>query len=212
MTSRELEFSGTADADEFEEPVSNSDRIEGIRVLIAGCEDECIEQAEALVSRFRKERIALHSKAFEHKRSFRSYYAPGSRGSWCPLNLFSRFHNGSLQIYWQLVHRDRRTKAVGYKHLAKNKRGGYDLRSLLAHAHVFERDLVIEYEEEAERQRQRWLHLMKMKHYRQRMLQAHTTDTALARRLMEHPETGREPAHESTVWADWPTTEGAPAY
>jgi hypothetical protein len=164
-----------------------NDRVDGIREQVAACEALCIQQGEFLVEGFRRERIALQKRAFADKRTLRNIEKPHRVGSWCPLNLFCRFHNGSLQIYWQLVHRDKRTRSIGYKHLSKNKRGGYDLRSLLAHAHDFERELVAEYEEEAECQRQRWQHLMKAKHYLQRLGEVNRIETTLLRRSSGQP-------------------------
>ena len=203
MTSRELEFSGTGRATDEGEPLAISDRLGAIKEHIAACEVECVQEGEVLVKRFRRERIDLHREEFANKKSLTSFFKPHRRGAWCPLNLFSRLHNGSLQIYWQLVHRDRRTKSVGYTHLSKNKRGGYDLRSLLSHAHEFERDLVAEYEEEAECQRQRWLHLMKIKHYQQRTAQIDDIETAHIRRLRAQLRGPMLPPRESTNWSEW---------
>jgi hypothetical protein len=74
------------------------------------------------------------------------------------------------------------TRSIGYKHLAKSKVGGYDLRQLLGHAHEFERELVAEYEQEAQRQRQRWAQLMKVKHHLNHMSALNEQEGALLRR------------------------------
>lgn len=158
-------------------------RIDQMLVARKLCEDICIAQADNLVKNFRVERIELQRAWFEEmaaKGTPRKRHKPGT---WCPLNLFSRMHNGSLQIYWQLVHRDRVTRSLGYKHLAKNKSGGYDLRQLLGHANSFEKDLVAEYEEEAELQRLRWAQLIQVKDDLQMLKSLNGKEGALVRRI-----------------------------
>ena len=160
-----------------------NERVSDMQQQVENCEAICVTQASTLVRNFRVERIALHKKAFEESERDGRPKGKHRVGSWCPLNLFSRLHNGSLQIYWQLVHRDRHSRSVGYTYLAKKKSGGYDLRQLLAQAHDFERDLVAEYEEDAECQRQRWMQLMQVRHHLGRMKEASTAETALLTRL-----------------------------
>lgn len=140
-------------------------RIETVQKEVSSWDQHLVRQAEVLVQNFRFERIALQKQWLdEAERSGR----PKRRhtvGAWCPLNLFTRLHNGSLQVYWQLVYRDRVTRAIGFRHLAKTKAGGYDLRQLLGHANEFERGLVTEYEEEAQLQRQRWAQLKSLERH-----------------------------------------------
>ncbi len=157
--------------------------IDRMQQCLATCQEDCVLQGEVLAKNFRIERIALQKAAFEASARMGKRRASHDVGNWCPLNLFARQHNGSLQIYWQLVYRDRHTRRIGYKHIAKKKSGGYDMRSLLSHAHDFEKDLVAEYEEDAQCQRERWGHLMKTKHHLARFDAATTADTALVRRI-----------------------------
>lgn len=157
-------------------------QIEQVRQSVDTWESMCVSQASTLVSNFRKERIGLQREWFNQMARRGSTRGSHSIGTWCPLNLFSRLHNGSLQIYWQLVYRDRATRSVGYKHLAKRKAGGYDLRQLLCHANEFERDLVAEYEEEAQLQRERWAQLTKLKHHLDRMGASNEQEGALLKR------------------------------
>lgn len=96
-------------------------QIEQVRQSVDTWESMCVSQASTLVSNFRKERIGLQREWFNQMARRGSTRGSHSIGTWCPLNLFSRLHNGSLQIYWQLVYRDRATRSVGYKHLAKRK-------------------------------------------------------------------------------------------
>ena len=158
-------------------------QVGGMQLEVAGCEAICVSQASNLVNNFRIERIALQKKAFEEAERAGKARGRHSVGTWCPLNLFSRLHNGSLQIYWQLVHRDRHSRSIGYTYLAKKKSGGYDLRQLLAQAHSFEKELVVEYEEDAECQRQRWTHLMQVRHHLARLTEVSNAETALLARL-----------------------------
>lgn len=140
-------------------------RIETVQKEVSSWDQQLIRQAEVLVQNFRFERIALQKKWFDEAARSGRPRGRHTAAAWCPLNLFTRLHNGSLQIYWQLVYRDRVTRAIGYRHLAKTKAGGYDLRQLLGHANDFERDLVTEYEEEAQLQRQRWAQLKSLERH-----------------------------------------------
>lgn len=73
------------------------ERIEDIRQQVEACETVCVTQASNLVRNFRVERISLQKQAFEEARRAGSTRGSHSVGAWCPLNLFSRLHNGSLQ-------------------------------------------------------------------------------------------------------------------
>lgn len=157
-------------------------QLEQVVHSLTSVESRCAQQASILVANFRTERVWLHREWLDQIAGQGSGRGSHSIGTWCPLNLFSRLHNGSLQIYWQLVFRDRVTRSIGYKHLAKSKVGGYDLRQLLGHAHEFERELVAEYEQEAQRQRLRWAQLMKVKHHLNHMSALNEQEGALLRR------------------------------
>ena len=146
-------------------------------------DEALIRQAETLVKNFRQERIARQAEWFREAASRGRPRGRHNIEAWCPLNLFARLHNGSLQIYWQLVYRDRTTKSVGSKHLAKKKTGGYDLRRLLAHAKSFERDLVAEYEEDAQIQRLRWAQFIRLRRDLVQMADANGAEGALMKRL-----------------------------
>lgn len=145
-------------------------------------EATCVRQAETLVKNFRQERIARQADWFSQAASNGRPKGRHSVEAWCPLNLFARKHNGSLQIYWQLVFRDRATRSIGYKHLAKTVRGGYDMRRLLAHAKSFERDLVTDYEEEAQLQRLRWAQYTRLRRELIQMAKANGAEGALVMR------------------------------
>ena len=151
--------------------------------LVDASAETCIRQAENLMRNFRTERIQAQKRWFDEMQRRGVMRGSHSKGTWCPLALFARLHNGSLQIYWQLVFRDRATRSVGYKHLAKRRQGGYDLRTLLAHANDFERDLVAEYEEEARLQRQRWQALMSVRRALRQLEVANGKQGALMRRI-----------------------------
>lgn len=153
--------------------------IQHVRTAVDTWEQECVDQATVLVKNFRTERIALQSAWFRQMAAKGRPRGTHSIDAWCPLNIFARLHNGSLQIYWQLVHRDRHTRSIGYKHLAKKKSGGYDLRRLLAHAKSFERQLVAMYEEEAQLQRLRWAQLIRLRRELARMHEANHAEGVL---------------------------------
>ena len=155
-----------------------------VRKSVVGWGNTCVAQAENLVDNFRHERIGLQRAWFADMAEKPGSRASHSIGTWCPLNLFARLHHESLQIYWQLVYRDRVTRSIGYKHLAKKTTGGYDLRRLLPHANSFERDLVAEYEEEAELQRQRWARLTRLRQHLDRMALANGVEGVLMKRLL----------------------------
>lgn len=157
-------------------------QIQQIGESTAGWEDVLVAQAENLVKNFRRERIACQAEWFRETQSRGRPRGRHSIEAWCPLNLFARMHNGSLQIYWQLVYRDRTTRSLGYKHLSKKKTGGYDLRSLLAHAKSFERELVADYEEEAQLQRLRWAQFIRLRRDVGRMAEANRAEGALMKR------------------------------
>lgn len=160
------------------------------------CDEICITQANTLVKNFRVERIDLQKEWFQEMESKGTPRKKHRPGTWCPLNLFSRVHNGSLQIYWQLVHRDRITGSLGYRHLPKKKSGGYDLRQLLGHAHKFEKDLVAEYEEEAELQRRRWAKLIEVKDDLQMLKSMNGKEGALVRRF----RAARQAREQAAEW------------
>ena len=163
--------------------MSLGSRIEAIRQEAKRWDEVCVEQANVLVHNFRFERVALQKEWFEQLAKRGRPRGSHSIGTWCPLNLFTRLHNGSLQIYWQLVYRDRVTRSVGFKHLVKGKSGGYDLRQLLGHANEFERELVAEYEEEAQLQRRRWTELTALNRHLALMEQRNAVEGALVVRL-----------------------------
>lgn len=158
-------------------------RIEDTLKETRSWEIECIRQAEVLMKNFRFERIHLQKNWFDEMARRGQQRGSHSIGTWCPLNLFTRFHNDSLQIYWQLVFRNRLTRSIGYKHLAKTRTGGYDLRQLLGHAHDFERELVAEYEEEAQLQRLRWKELTLLNRHLARMQRRDGAEGELMRRV-----------------------------
>lgn len=158
-------------------------RIEAMRTETKDWEVDCVRQAEILVRNFRFERIACQREWFDLMSRQGRQKGSHSIGTWCPLNLFSRLHNGSLQIYWQLVYRDRVTRSVGFRHLAKTAVGGYDLRRLLGHANEFERELVAEYEEEAQLQRRRWSELTVLNRHIGRMHDRNEIEGALMKRI-----------------------------
>jgi len=157
-------------------------QIQQVIELVEDWDATCIRQAETLVKNFRQERIARQFEWFQQTAGRGRPRGRHNIEAWCPLNLFARKHNGSLQIYWQLVHRDRNTKSIGYKHLAKKRAGGYDLRRLLAHAKSFERDLVVEYEEEAQLQRQRWAQYTRLRRDLVHMAGANGAEGTLVKR------------------------------
>ena len=157
-------------------------QIQQVIQSVIAWDDTFIRQAETLVKNFRQERIARQAEWFRETASRGRPRGRHNIEAWCPLNLFARKHNGSLQIYWQLVYRDRSTKSIGYKHLAKKRSGGYDLRRLLAHAKSFERDLVAEYEEEAQLQRLRWAQVTGLKRNLTQLAAANGAEGSLMKR------------------------------
>jgi hypothetical protein len=160
--------------------------MEAIRGAIVELEITCIEQATTVVKNFRIERKALHDSVLEEiKATERTSYERSRKlrkVAWCQLSLFSRVADGSLQIYWQTVHRSGPGMPEVYKYIAKKKEGGYDLRQLLAKAHEFERALVKEYEEHAEHLRERWKAVKQLKAKYQTLYSASYKETALLRR------------------------------
>lgn len=163
-------------------------RMEDTIVEAKSWEKDCELQAEILVRNFRAERIHLQKNWFDEMARKGKQMGTHKIGGWCPLNLFARLHNGSLQIYWQLVYRNRLTGQIGYKHLAKTRAGGYDLRTLLKHAHDFEREHVSEYEEEAQIQRMRWKELTHLNRHLTKMLEHNNTEGVLMKRVRARTE------------------------
>ena len=160
-----------------------SNRIDKMIKELSDLEHHLAIQGGSLAKTFKDNRIELHRQWLAQMAAQGTPVSKYSVGSWCPLTLFSRYHNGTLEIYWQLVHRKKVTKTVIYKHLRKGNGDKYDLRSLLSHAHSFERELVIQFEEEASIQRTRWAYLKKATAQLQLLKRSNDAESDLLRQL-----------------------------
>jgi len=103
-------------------------------------------QALNLVEWFRRERAALQEAAGRSESGAPTY---------APLNLFARRRKGSLEIFWQEVHRTKTGRTM-YAYLRRNAKGHYTTRELMTRAKDFERELVALAEERAQKLRGQW--------------------------------------------------------
>lgn len=158
-------------------------QVEGVlECAVRRLKELLIEQGTWLAEGFRRDRIKAQTSWIHEQEAQGVSRGSLSRQIWCPLNLFSREQNGSLQIYWQLVYRSRATKKIGYQYLRRSEGGDYDLRTLFKHARDFEKDLVKEHEEEARRMRRRWSEVIGMGHRLSQFVALEAQENALRRR------------------------------
>jgi hypothetical protein len=78
------------------------------------------------------------------------------KSTYAPISLFVRCRNGTLEIHWQNVHRNKNRADPSYKHIRVGANGHYTERELLGNAKDFELDLVLLVEERATRLRTNW--------------------------------------------------------
>lgn len=114
-------------------------------------------QTSDIVAEFREQREALQLEA-QAEVDARTPVGRKPRRLYAALNIFGRVRGGTLELYWQEVHRHRITHRPVYKYLRMNSDGQGDLRLILARARDFEIDLVRATELEARRVRTQWSH------------------------------------------------------
>ncbi len=122
-------------------------------------------QADALRKWFREDREVLQKEA-QRVADREAGVGQRPKSMYAPLSLFSRMRNGTLEIYWQLVHKNPVTGKPGYKYVrkAKGAQGNYTDRELLGAAKEFEKDLVMLAEERARKLRAEWRHCVLLRY------------------------------------------------
>lgn len=121
-------------------------------------------EGSELVMEFRAEKIELIARLNEQLAA-ETAISKRRRRAYLPLNLFARLHRGHMEVYWQEVHQNPRTKTAAYTYIRKStKEGGYTTRHLKTFIHGGEEevDLVLRTEAKAHSIRSRWKSLIKI--------------------------------------------------
>ncbi len=118
-----------------------------------------INEAQELVREFRDRRTQLHADLKA------SQPTPGRRRGaefYSKLSLFCRYRKGTLQIYWQEVHTNTKSKAPAYRYMRMHTPSGYNIAALKAEA-GYAAPLVEEFEDRAAVIRLRWTSVQDIK-------------------------------------------------
>lgn len=126
---------------------------------VENVESLLIGEAQILVKEFRDRRKQLHADLKEKlsgtgKRRGAEFYSK--------LSLFCRYRKGTLQIYWQEVHTNTKSKAPAYRYMRMHTPGGYNIPTLKSEA-GYAAPLVAEFEERAAVLRLRWTSIQEIK-------------------------------------------------